>query len=170
MKGAAAFLGRVLAALFIFPIMSFSYNGCNGSQDNVDFVRLLISDTQSTNHVFEDSEILAFYTINAAQFQSGMFYNAPAGANVLASPVSYLRVAALALDSIAADKSRLASIKKLPDVQLDSSDAAIQMRATADQYRKTDDESGAFAIIEQVNDQFTFVERWWKTVMRANAQ
>lgn len=148
--------------------MSFSYNNCDGTQNQIDFVRLLISDTQSLNHVFEDSEVLAGYAIQAAQFQSGMFYSGPAGRNLPATPVSYLRVAALLLDALAANKSRLASIKQLLDVKLDSSDAAIQLRATAQEYRDVEDNSGAFMIIEQVQRDggWSFRDRFWATVQR----
>jgi len=146
--------------------MAFTYNSCDGTNDQVDFVRLLCSDTQSLNHIFEDTEILGAYRIQQAQFQSGQFYSGPAGKNLPATPVSYLRVAALLLDSLAANKARLASIKQLLDVRLDSSDASIQLRATAAEYREVDDNSGAFVIIEQVNDWPSFRDRFWKTVQR----
>ncbi len=146
----------------------FSYHSCDGTQNQIDFVRLLIFDTQSVNHIFEDSEILAGYQIQAAQFQSSQLYSFSAGQNLPQSPVSYLRVSALLLDALAANKSRLASIKQLLDVRLDASDAAIQLRATAKSYRDTDDNSGAFFIIEQVqtNDPFSFKDRFWSQVMR----
>jgi hypothetical protein len=161
-------LGGLLAALLVFT-MSFSYNSCDGTNDTIDLVRLLISDTQSLNHIFEDTEIQGAYRIQAAQFQSAQFYSGPGGKNLPTSPVSYLRVAALLLDSVAANKSRLASIKQLLDVKLDSSDAAIQMRETAAEYRQVDDDAGAFMIIEQVNDAFSFRDRFWKTVQRSSA-
>jgi len=78
-----------------------------------------------------------------------MRWSGAQGQNLPTSPVSYLRSAALLLDALAANKSRLASIKQLLDVRLDSSDAAIQLRATAAEYRSVDDDAGAFAIIEQ---------------------
>jgi hypothetical protein len=146
--------------------MAFTYNSCDGTNDQVDFVRLLCSDTQSLNHIFEDTEITGAYRIQQAQFQSGQFYSGPAGKNLPATPVSYLRVAALLLDALAANKARLASIKQLLDVRLDSSDASIQLRATAAEYREVDDNSGAFVIIEQVNDWPSFRDRFWKTVQR----
>ncbi len=152
----------LIAALFV--AMSFTYNF--GANPPIDYPRLLISDTQDLNHVFEDSEILAATQIQSLNFQSGMFYDYPGGRNLPQSPVSYLRIAALLLDSLAANKSRLASIKQLLDVRLDSSDAAIQLRATAQEYRETDDDMGAFAIIEQVNDSFSFRDRFWKEVQR----
>jgi hypothetical protein len=88
------------------------------------------------------------------------------GQNIPTSPVSYLRVSALLLDSLAANKARLASIKQLLDVKLDSSDASIQLRATACEYRDVEDNSGAFMIIEQVNDEWSFRDRFWKQVQR----
>ena len=158
-------LGGGLAAAFL--LMSFTYG--LGANPTIDIPRLLISDTQSTNHVFEDEEITMAYTIAGSFFQSAQFYSGAGGANIPTTPVSYLRVAALLLDSLAANKSRLASIKQLLDVKLDSSDAAIQLRATAAEYREVDDNSGAFMIIEQVNDNFSFRERFWKTVQRNSA-
>jgi hypothetical protein len=144
----------------------FTYTHCDGTNDQVDFVRMLCSDTVDTNHVFEDTEILGAYRIQAAQWQSGQRYSGTAGANLPATPVSYLRVAALLLDALAANKSRLASVKQSLDAKLDASDAAIQLRETAKQYRETDDNSGAFVLIEQVNDAASFRDRWWKTVQR----
>jgi hypothetical protein len=153
------------AAFVVF--MSFSYNIVSPGPN--DYVRLLCSDTQSLNHIFEDEEITMAYTIQAAQFQSAQFYSGSQGANLPTSPVSYLRVAALLLDALAANKARLASIKQLLDVRLDSSDASIQLRATAAEYREVDDNAGAFMIIEQVNDAFSFRDRFWKTVQRNSA-
>jgi hypothetical protein len=157
--------GEVGAALLL--CMSFTYN--LGANPAIDYPRLLMSDTQSVNHIFEDEEINALTTIVSLQFQSAQFYSGSQGKNLPTSPVSYLRVAALGLDSLAANKARLASVKQLLDVRLDSSDAAIQLRATAKEYRDVDDDSGAFMIIEQVNDAFSFRDRFWKTVQRNSA-
>jgi hypothetical protein len=162
---------RLFVGLVALGFPMFSYKSCDGTQNQIDFVRLLCSDTQDLNHVFEDSEILGAYQIQAAQFQSSQFYSFAAGQNLPQSPVSYLRVSALLLDALAANKSRLASIKQLLDVRLDASDAAIQLRATAAQYRETDDNSGAFFIIEQVQqgDSFSFRDRFWAQVQRLSA-
>lgn len=154
-----------LAAFFF--AMSFTYQ--LGANPSIDYPRLLMSDTQSVNHIFEDEEINSLTTIVSLQFQSAQFYSGSQGKNLPTSPVSYLRVAALGLDSLAANKARLASVKQLLDVRLDSSDAAIQLRATAKEYRDVDDDSGAFMIIEQVNDGFSFRDRFWKTVQRNSA-
>jgi hypothetical protein len=155
--------------------MSFSYS--LGANPPIDFPRLLVSDTVALNHIFEDEEITAATAIQQSFFQSGMFFSGagPTGGNVIGNfvlpnpPTSYLRVAAFLLNALAANKSRLASIKQMLDVKLDSSDAAIQCRATAQMYLDMDDNSGAFVIIEQVHDYQTFAERYWKQVQRQTA-
>ena len=95
-----------------------------------------------------------------------MFFSPPANNALPSSPVSYLRIAALMLDSLACNKARLAAIKNLLDVKMDSSDAAIQLRAQAAEYRTVDDESGAFYIIEQVTTGWSFRDRFWEQVQR----
>lgn len=162
----------LLAALFL--LMSFSYQF--GANALIDYPRLLCSDTQqfaadgvTRIYVFEDAEITAMYQIVGANFQSAQFYSGAGGQNLQSTPVSYLRVSAYLLMSIAANKSRLASIKQLLDVKLDSSDAADQMRETAQQYLDMDDNAGAFMIIEQCNDDFSFRDRFWKTVQRSSS-
>lgn len=146
--------------------MSFSYQ--LGANPPIDYPRLLISDTQSTNHVFEDEEITAATLIQgqATVFQSAQFYSAPSGTYIPSVPVSPYRIAASLLMALAANKSRLASIKQLLDVKLDSSDAAIQLRTTAEGYLEMDDNLGGIFIIEQVNDTFSFRDRFWKQVQR----
>ena len=160
---------------------SFSYGF--GSNPPIDYPRLLISDTQqyaadgvTPIYVFADSEIMAAYQIQQLMFQSSQFYSP--GNTTQASvpeqqlpsnPVTYLRVAALLLDCIASNKARLASIKQLLDVKLDSSDAAIQLRAQADEYRTVEDNAGAFFIIEQCPNDWSFFDRFWKQVQRQQA-
>ena len=39
----------------------------------------------------------------------------------------------------------------------------------AEAYREIDDNSGAIFIIEQVNDQFSFYDRFWKQIQRQTA-
>lgn len=150
--------------------MAFTYNSCDGTDDAIDFVRLLISDTQSVNHIFEDSEILGFYRIQGNVFQSSMFFSGADGTVPLpSSPVSYARVAALALDSLAANKSRLSSVIQILDVKLSPDKAAQALRDQADQYRTIEDENGAFVVIEQVNNDWSFKERFWKQWQRQAA-
>ncbi len=144
--------------------LSFSYQF--GNYPTIDYPRLLISDTQELNHIFEDSEILAAYQINAAQFQSSMFFSPPAGRNLPSQPVSYLRCAALLLDALAANKSRLSSITQLLDVKLSPQFAAKSLRDQAQSYRDVDDNSGAFMIIEQCPTTWAFQDRFWNQVQR----
>lgn len=144
--------------------MSFSYQ--LGANPAIDYPRLLISDTQATGHVFEDEEITAATRLQALQFQTGMFYTAPGGQNLPSSPVSYLRVAALLLDALAANKSRLASIQQIYDVKISAKDAAKALREQAEAYRETDDNAGAFAIIEQCTTVWGFRDRYWNQVQR----
>ncbi len=151
--------------------MSFSYQF--GANPQIDYPRLLISDTQEfagspaiQAYVFEDSEILAAYQICASQFQSSMFYSGTAGRNLPQSPVSYLRVAALLLDALASNRARLGGLTQLLDVKLDPNVASKTLRDQAASYRDTDDNAGAFMIIEQCNDQFSFRDRFWSEVQR----
>lgn len=146
--------------------MSFSYNFV--TPGFTDYIRALISDTQEVNHIFEDEELSMFGFIASGVWQSAQKYSGFAGQATLPSnPVNYLRTAALALDAVASNKARLASIKQLLDVKLDSSDAAIQLRAQAQEYRDVDDNSMAFVIIEQVQrNAWSFQERFWSQIQR----
>lgn len=169
-------LGGGGCAALVFLLMSFSYGPTSSpptSNPQIDYPRLLISDTQELDangnqiYIFQDQEILNMYAIAQANFQSSQFYSPPGGVGSYPNnPISYLRVAAYLLNSVAANKARLASIKKLLDVQLDSSDASIQLRDTAQMYLDMDDNAGAFAIIEQCQDYFSFRDRFWKQVQR----
>ncbi len=128
-------------------------------------VRLLISDTAEP-FIFSDEEIQAFYNIVASQYQSSMFFSGPAYRTLPQQPVSYVRVAALALDSLASNAARLASVTKLLDVSLAPDKAAISLRDQAKAYREMDDDAGAFAIVEQVTTGWSFVDRFWSQVQR----
>ena len=141
----------------------------------IDYIRGLVSDTVefapdgvTPVYIFSDQEIQMFTAMQsqALGWQSTQYYSPPAGAFLPSAPTGYLRIAATMLNALASNQSRLASIKKLLDVQLDSSDAAIQLRDTAQMYLDMDDNSGAVAIIEMVNDYFSFRDRFWKQVQR----
>jgi hypothetical protein len=147
--------------------MSFSYDLENTPR--IAYIRLLVADTDSTTAIFSDEEIEAAYRIQAATFQSSMKYSGRNGATLPSSPVSYLRVAALLLDSLAANKSRLSSITQLLDVKLSPDKASAALREQAKQYRTVDDESGAFMVIEQCSTVWGFVDRFYKTIQRQNA-
>jgi len=155
--------------------MSFSYGA--GSNPPVDYPRLLVSDTQefapdgvTRLYVFEDSEILAAAAIASNVWQSAQFFSGVGGVTAFSgNPTQYLRTAATLLFSLSANNARLAAIKQILDVKVDATDAAVQMRETAQSYLDLDDNSGAFVIIEQVNDPFSFRDRFWKQVQRQTA-
>ena len=105
-----------------------------GANPLIDFVRLLIPDTQFLPRVsppqmiFADQEIQAFYNIQRNTFQSGMFFSYNQGRNLPGLPLSYVRVAALALDTLANNKGKLGNVIKLLDVSLDWKSAAAVLR------------------------------------------
>jgi len=136
----------------------------------IDAVRLLIGDRDSANPIFTDAEITLAYTIQGNVFQSAQFYSYPGGAYIPSSPVSYLRVAALLLDSLASSASRLAAVIQLLDVKLDSKSAAKALQDQAKTYRETDDDLGAIFIIEQCATDWAFRDRFWKQIQRQSAQ
>lgn len=143
--------------------MAFSYDFA--SSPAISYVRLLIADTDPSCPIFQDDEINAAYAIQGNVWQSGQFYSPPNGAYVPSSPVSYLRVAALLLDALASNKARLSSITQLLDVKLDPSKASTALRELAQSYRDQDD-MGAFAIIEQCNNDWATRDRWYKQLQR----
>jgi len=149
----------------------FTYNG--GENPAIDYPRLMISDTQefaadgtTPAYVFSDQEIEAMTRIVALQFQSAQYFSPPAGRYLPNSPVSYLRIAAGLLDAMAANKAKLAGVIQILDVKLDPAKAAEWLRDLAKEYRQVDDESGAFFIIEQVNNGWTLEQRYWNQIQR----
>lgn len=143
--------------------MAFTYQF--GANPAIDYPRLLVSDTVDTGHIFEDAEITAAAAICRAQFQSSMRYSGTSGANLPSSPVAYLRVAALLLDMLAANKARLA-VTRLLDTEVDFGAVSKALRDQAKEYREIDDNAGAFVIIEQCHTSFSFVDRFYRQIQR----
>ena len=149
--------------------MSFSYQ--MGLNPPIDVPRLLIADTINTATqpcIFQDEEILTMENIVVpGVWQSSMFYSGNAGQPVLpTTPINYLRTAAYLLNSMAANQSKLSSVLQLLDVKLNPAAAAAQLRAQAQAWMDIDDNSMAFVIIEQVNDSWSFVQRFWSQWQR----
>lgn len=144
--------------------MSWTYTF--GATPTIDYVRMLIADTNPLMQLFQDSEIMSGYGIVASQFQSSMFWSGPGGSNLPSTPVSYLRVAAILLDCLAANKAFLASIKSLPDVTLAPEVAARALQAKAQGYREVDDNAGAMVIIEQCGTDWAIRDRYWAQIQR----
>lgn len=153
--------------------MSFSYQF--GANPPIDYPRLLISDTTQFNaqgqrvYAFEDSEIMAAYAIEQNVWMSPQFYSGTIGLQSEANPpVSYRRVAATLIDALASNQARLSILSQILDVKLNPG-AVKDMQAQAKALRDADDNSGSFVIIEQVNDEWSFRDRYWKTIQRENA-
>lgn len=128
----------------------------------------MIRDTDPTKPIFTDEEINLFWYIQNSTAQSSMLYSGVSFATLPTAPVSVLRVAALALDAMAAAPARMAVIKTL-DIGLDGPKASEQLRRQAEQLRAIDDDSGAFAIVEQALTVWGFRDRFWHSVQRLNA-
>lgn len=150
--------------------MAFTYQG--GANPPIDYPRLLCSDTVQFDaqnnrvYAFEDSEIVAATQIELSVWQSGMFYSGAAGsATGPTTPMPWRRIAATLLDALAANQARLSVIAQLLDVKLNPK-AADDIRQQAQALRDADDNSGAFVIVEQVNNVFSFRDRYWKSVQR----
>jgi hypothetical protein len=144
-------------------VMSFSYQF--GANPQIDYPRLMVGDTDSTKPIFDDLEILSAYQID----QAVCF---PAVSTLVSQTwgtPSYRRAAAVLLDALAANKARLSAALEVLDIKIDAGKAAIQLRASAQQLRDTEADSGIFAIAEQYNDQFSGRERIWKQLLRIYA-
>ena len=153
--------------------MTATYTYDFDTAPQISYVRLLIPDTSFIPDtdppamIFSDQEINAFFQIQQLSgFQSSMFFSGAQGRFLPNQPVSYYRVAGLALDTLANNKGKLGNLTKLLDVTLDWSSAAKILRDGAAAYREMDDESGALAIIEQTNTDWSFRDRWWKQFQR----
>ena len=151
---------------------TFSYN--YGSNPPIDYPRLMISDTQeylpdgvTPGYVFADQEIMAAVQIESSTFQSAQFYTPPQVQYLPQGVIMpWYRIAAALLDCMVVNKAKLASIKAILDVKLDSSDAANWLKQQAAAYRDADDNSGAIFIIEQVNNEWSLASRYWAQVQR----
>lgn len=131
------------------------------------YVRLLIPDTNSAAPIFQDNEIQGFMDINTFTWQSSMFSSYQSGNQQLPlTPSNFLRAAALALNTIAGNTARLGVISSLLDVKISGPQAAAALKAQADAYLAMDDNSGAFAIAEQVTTVWAFRDRWLAMLQR----
>lgn len=107
-------------------------------------VRLLITDVQEANPLFQDAEIDAFLTLNT----------------------SVRLAAAAALEVIAA--SEVLVLKKIINLDLETDGPAVarELRELAKQLRAQENALGAFDIAEQIHDPFTEREYWDKQAQR----
>ena len=154
---------------------TFTYQG--GANPPIDYPRILVADTlqfgpDGTTPIFAfwDEEIQAATQIEMAAWQSGMFWSGRSGVTPLnnSSVVPWRRIAATLIDCLASNQARLSYISQQLDTKMNPG-ATKDMQAQAAALREADDNSGAFVIIEQVNDYPSFVDRYWKTVARQSA-
>ena len=131
-----------------------------GANPPIDYPRLLVADTDVTKAIFQDSEILA-----ASQTDIISVWP-PVGIKRTISTPSYRRVAAVLLESLASNASRLGSALKLLDIDVDTRSAAKDLRATAQALRDAEANAGAFAMVEMNNSEFASRERTIKMFMR----
>lgn len=154
---------------------TFTYQG--GANPAIDYPRMLVADTvqfgqDGTTPVFAfwDEEIQAATRIELSVWQSGMFWSGPQGVTPLTNSMvmPWRRIAATLIDALASNQARIALISQQLDTKLNPG-AVKDMMAQAAALREADDNSGAFVLIEQVNDSWSFVDRYWKTVQRQSA-
>ncbi len=146
--------------------MSFTYD----VNTYLGQVRFLVADTDSTNPIFDDDELNMCLQFESSQ---GLYISGQAAVSAIAAsnpPIpqvySVYRAAAMALDSLAANKSRLSSVTQLLDVQLDVKSAATALKDQAENYRQIEARRGSFAIAELVFNDFTARERVFKQWQR----
>lgn len=143
------------------PAPTYSYGF--GSNPVIDYPRLIVADTDMTKPIFADEEIEAMYQIE----QITAYIPVGQGATLaIQANADVRRVAAGLLDSLSHNKARLAAALKVLDIQLDSTKAAAELRASAKALRETVANSGHFAITEMVNTQEAARERVWKQLLR----
>jgi len=155
--------------------MSWSFQ--NGANPVIDYPRILSGDMNPVTPIFQDEAILSIEQIVVKPFQSGMFWSTPNGAiggGTLGTmlpqiPIPYYRVAAIMLQSMAAQQAWPSAVTQLLDVKLNGPAAVKALQALAQSYIDLDNDSGAFMIIEQVNNDWSFRDRFWKQWQRQSA-
>lgn len=112
-------------------------------------VRLLITDTDENNYIFEDDEIDAFLSMTAV-----------GGENV----VPY--AAALALETIAKSQVLVLKVIRLQDLQTDGASVARELRLQADRLRQMVDNEPDFDWAEMSLDPNVIGEIIWNDALR----
>jgi hypothetical protein len=120
--------------------MSFTYD----PSTDAGKVRLLISDTTSTGHIFEDAEIQSFMDINADPRLA----------------------AAMALECIAASQVLLLKVIATPQLSTHGDKMARVLKELAESLRLRVDQDYAFDWAETVSNSFSERERIYKQFLR----
>jgi hypothetical protein len=152
--------------------MSWSFGA--GSNPPIDYPRILTGDMNPVSPIFQDESILAIEQIVTTPFQSGQFFSTPSGPTgggtlgtyLPQTPIPYYRVAAIMLNSMASMQAWPSAVTELLDVKLNGPAAVKALQNLAQSYLDLDDNSGAIFIIEQVNDDWSFRDRFWKQWQR----
>jgi hypothetical protein len=144
--------------------MAFTYDFT--SAPTLSMVRLLVGDTVEVGHIWEDAEINAVLQMESSQ---GLFISLTGYSVVPPQVYSVRRAAAALLDGLASQRGRLGAALSVLDIKIDLSQAAKSLRDTAQSLRDTEAESGAFAIAEMVENNFTMRERFWNQIARQAA-
>lgn len=151
--------GEVATAVLYITCM-FTYDVTT----NIGKVRLLVADTDATKPIFQDDEVQASLDLEQLSVFIPITGNIPTP--LFNNQPSVRRAAATLLDVLAANKARLAGALKVLDIQIDTSKAAAELRATAKALRDTEANMGHFGVIEMVQGQFSARERWAKEMLR----
>jgi alanine dehydrogenase len=124
--------------------MAFTYDVSNDAGK----VRLIITDTDSSNPLFQDDEIDAYLALKGG---------------------SILLAAAQALDTIASSEALILKKIRLLDVATDGPAVAKALRDHAKTLREQyidEDGEGAFDIAQWVVNEFSAKEYWWNLGLR----
>jgi hypothetical protein len=145
--------------------MSFTYDFTTAR--DISTVRLLVSDTDSTKPIFQDDEVTVALQMESSQ---GVIVGLT-GYNP-SIPVqqrySYRRSAALLLNALSADKSRLGGMLKVLDIQIDTTKAASAISQLAKDYIAQEASAGYFAVAEMAINPFSMRERMYNMALRQN--
>ena len=130
--------------------MSFTYV----PSTPIGIVRMIIPDRDQTNAMFSDEEITAMIGIESGGHPK--------------------RVAALALETIAADRTMVLQVIRTNGLSTDGAAVARSLMARSAMLREQamNEEAalpgGAFDWAEQVSGNFSYRERQWDEIMRGN--
>lgn len=143
--------------------MSFTYD-FNAAPD-LSRVRLLCSDTDPTQPVFQDAEVNdALQMFSSQNMIVGLSGFSPA--IPVTQVYSHRRSAASLLRALAANKARLGAIGKQLDIQLDFQKVSAALLDLAKELITSEENDGYFAVSEMVLDAFSMRERLWKQLYR----
>jgi hypothetical protein len=121
--------------------MSFSYDPAT----QVGQVRLLCTDIDSSNPIFQDEDLNALLGLEAGVVRFA---------------------AAQALEIMAANEVMVQKRIKLLDLETNGPQQSTELRALANRLRKSEEEMAVFAIAEMVQDSFSARDRIWKQFLR----